>query len=80
MSASTSLHLFQFYQSTLFVPTTPITFSSAKVKHQTLSRERHATAAHVTTSKAVPNDVAGKSGLRTVEFDPLPRCKRLLGR
>ena len=77
------------FSTAAVVPMTPIMYSSAKLKHQTLSRERHASAAHATTSKAVPNAVAGKSGLRLAaqvfgfhdgEVDPLPRCKRLLGR
>ena len=58
------------FSTAAVVPMTPIMYSSAKLKHQTLNRERHATAAHATTSKAVPNAVAGKSGLRTVKLIP----------
>jgi hypothetical protein len=37
------------------VPMTPIRYSSAKLKHQNLSRERQANAVHATTSAAVPS-------------------------
>ena len=52
------------------VPMTPTRYSSAKLKHQALSCDRHATAVQATTRTAVPNAVPAKRGLRTIELIP----------
>ena len=52
-------------------PMTPIMYSSAKLKHQTLNRERHATAAHADNQQSGTERRRREERIADGEVDPV---------